>query len=529
MIESPIAKDRAIHMTDEQWLSAIRVHHRDEERHYGNASATGGARQLAQVLQKFTKEYPERFSQLQRLIPTDANPAYVQSILWGLAEAGSVTLEPLQTAVLNAHAREGRPFGEGIARLFERHPEIGRSQSCWDVLVWYILHGEASGNVDTAHADREMVSIEDLLGRRGKLHIRGLNGARGWGLEALSAVLWHVPERRHDVWSLFEDRIANEALISVRCCMPRPLTPMFNEDKDRCAALLEELVSPEGQRPGLAGRVVATLQFPPSWVPPTVARMLAAASQVAANAVAKRLARDPVWLSPLMTYPAINLLPHIVHQIPVIGRRLLSTLLTFGNADMRLVATWLITRASYNDASYVALADSLERSSLDARHLASDIASHSAVEDTYRDRAVRKLLRYFDDDDPKVRSEASEVFRSIPSDRFVEFMVLAQAYLTSKAFETDSFAFLHALEDAQCNVAGLVVAAAERVIIDLEAGGEGAKRRNMDIHQLKDLIKAEYATSENDHALRKRLLDVIDQMLMLELYGMDEITKPHER
>lgn len=530
-IESPIAKDNAVYMTDEQWLSAMRNHHSDEERQYGNGSATGGARQLARVLQQLAKENPERFARLQLRIPADANPAYVQQLLWGLAEAESVSLEPLEAAVLDAHLREGKPYGDCIARLFERHPELGRSQSCWDVLVWYILHGEASDNVDvdTDHADREMMSIEDLLNRGGNLHIRGLNGARGWALEALSAVLWNVPERRRDAWPLFEDRIANEAVLSVRCCMPRPLTPMFNEDKDRCAALLEELVSPDLQRPVFAVRAIAKLQFPSSRVPPIAARILVAAGQVAANAVATRSSADPVWMSPLITHPAINLLPFIVHQVPVIGRRLLSRLLTFGNADMQLVATWHIMRASYNDASYFALADSLEQSSLDARRLSSDIASHSAVEDTYRDRAVKNLLRYFDDDDPKVRNEASDVFRSIPVDRFATFVGLAQAYVTSKAFEADSFAFLHALEGAQCNVAGLVVAAAERVIIDLKAGGEEAKRRHMDIHQLKDLIKTEYGASENDSALRRRLLDVIDQMLILELHGMDEITKSHER
>lgn len=196
---------------------------------------------------------------------------------------------------------------------------------------------------------------------------------------------------------------------------------------------------------------------------------------------------------------------------------------------MRLVATWHITCASYNDSSYVALADTLERSSLNARRLASDIASRAVVEDTYRDRAIRNLLRYFDDDDPMVRKEASGVFRSIPSQQFAPFMGLAQAYVTSKAFETDSFAFLHALQGAHCNVAGLVVAAAEKFIVDLKAGGEAAKGRDMDFHQLKDLIKTEYAASENNPALRKRLLDVIDQMLMLELHGADEITKSHER
>lgn len=291
-IESPIAKGNAVHMTDEQWLSAMRGHHSDEKRYYGNGSAAGGARQLAQVLQQLAKESPERFARLQLRIPADANPAYVQQLLWGLAEAESVALEPLQAAVLDAHAREGEPYGVGIARLFESHPELGRSQSCWDVLVWYILHGEASDNVDvdTDHADKEMVSIEDLLNRGGKLHVRGLNEPRGWALEALSAVLWNVPERRRDAWWLFEDRIANEALISVRCCIPHPLTPMFNEDKDRCAALLEELVSSDVQRPGFAARAMANLQFLPFWVPPIAARMLAAASQVAANAIAALVA-----------------------------------------------------------------------------------------------------------------------------------------------------------------------------------------------------------------------------------------------
>ena len=41
----------------------------------------------------------------------------------------------------------------------------------------------------------------------------------------------------------------------------------------------------------------------------------------------------------------------------------------------------------------------------------------------------------------------------------------------------------------------------------------------MDLHQLKDLIKTEYSASEDDSAMRKRLLDVIDQMVMLQLYG----------
>ncbi|WP_143750632.1 ATP-binding protein [Mesorhizobium sp. WSM4312] len=532
-VESPIDKDSAALMTDEQWLSALQAHNEDNERHYGNGSATGGALQLAQVLQQLTKEHPERFARLQLLIPGNANQAFIRQLLWGLAEAETVELEPLEASVIDAHAREGRPFGEGVVRLIGKHPELGRSQTCWDILVWHIANGDASDSeeIDIDHTERETVSIDMLLDQAGKLYIRGLNGTRGWALEALAAILWHIPERRADSWPLLADRIKAEPKISIRCCIPNPITPMFNEDKVRCAALLETLAEGGGgvQRSRLAAAAIDRLNFPPLWVHLSARRLLTSAGQRLARGSVERQTSHSEWLSPLITHSATNLLPYIVHQVPTVGRRLLSKLLSYGNPNMRLVATWHVICASYNDADYVALADTLENASLDARRLAADIASHSILHDTFRDRAARNLRRYFDDDDKSVRNEAAGLFREIPADQFFAFIDLAKVFVASKAFETNSFALLHALENATCNVSGLVIAAAERVLRELSADRDAANRRDMDIHQINDLIKNEYASSEDDPALRKRLLDVIDQMLMLELYGVDEITRTHER
>jgi len=111
------------------------------------------------------------------------------------------------------------------------------------------------------------------------------------------------------------------------------------------------------------------------------------------------------------------------------------------------------------------------------------------------------------------------VFRSIPPDQFSKFLDPADAYVASRAFDADAFDFLYALEKAKCNVSHQVAAAAEKIIADLKADHEEKKRRDMDLHQLKDLIKTEYSASEDDSAMRKRLLDVIDQMVMLQLYG----------
>ncbi len=95
----------------------------------------------------------------------------------------------------------------------------------------------------------------------------------------------------------------------------------------------------------------------------------------------------------------------------------------------------------------------------------------------------------------------------------------------------DSRAFFYALKKGECNVHELVIASAERLITihGRNEPGRAQPRRHRGIDELQDLLKREYAASENDPELRERFLDVIDKMLELGLYGVDEILKAHER
>jgi hypothetical protein len=58
---------------------------------------------------------------------------------------------------------------------------------------------------------------------------------------------------------------------------------------------------------------------------------------------------------------------------------------------------------------------------------------------------------------------------------------------------------------------------------------EPGSEYHRDLHQLQGLLTREYAASEKDPALRKRLLDVIDKMLEMQLYGTSEILDAHDR
>jgi hypothetical protein len=539
-VPSPIKRERAASMTDAQWLSAIRRYDDDEDRRRGRTFLDGGARQLAGELQHFTKEHPARFSLLLERIPDDANRAYVSHLLWGLAEAGDLSDDIIRRAILNAHGRPDHPYGSDIARLIANQPKVASDPTVFDILVWYVEHGEANvaDDVDSSNTERELVKIDDLLRGAGRLHIRGINGARGHASEALGSVIWQVPQIVEKVWQILERRADDEPLLSVRCCLIRPVVPLFNNDPPRCGALTERLsrgpVTAVVDRPDFLEIAWLRFAFPSGNLPLYISRASIWCSRLVERLVRKygRTAgenNETKWWSPLLTHQGVYLLPYLLRDVPAIGRRLIYRLIVQGDDTSRMVGAWHVFGRSFQDAQYALLADALVNDGDVYRRLIADIASQTVTVDEYRFRAENVLRASFDDEDKQVRSQSANVFRSIKPNEFGRYRTLATQYLQSKAFEAESWAFFHALSDAECRVDDIVIAATEKLMLDIEINGKTGERRSMDLHYLQDIIKKEYSASEADPPLRKRLLDLIDDMLKLELYGVDTIIKAHER
>lgn len=536
-VQSPIKRDRAVHMTDAQWLRAIERYDNDEDRRRGRTFVDGGARQLAGELQHLAKEQPVRSVTLLEKIPDEANQAYVSHLLWGLAEAGDLDENIVRRAILNAHSRPSCPYGSDIARLFEKQPHVAADPAIFEILVWHVENGEANSEdaIDSSNTERELATIDDLLNSGGRLHIRGINGARGWAAEVLGNVIWQVPEVIGKAWRLLERRTIEEPLVSVRCCLMRPAVPLFNDDRERCAALVDSLSrSPTAEMPTSFEKVWLRFVFPSERLPRFIKRASVWCGERVERLARKRRARlaehgESKWWSPLLTHQGVYLLPFLLHSVPATGRRLLYRLVVEGDDTSRMIGAWHIFRRSFQDAQYAPLADALAGDGVIYKRLLADIASHAVTVDEYRYRAESLLRSSFDDDDKQVRSQAADVFRNIKPDEFDRNRQIAEWYLNSKAFESDSWAFFHALDEAECKVDDIIISATERIIDDIERNGSAAGRRSMDLHQLQDIIKKEYASSEDDLDLRRRLLDLIDNMLKLELYGVDTIIKAHER
>jgi hypothetical protein len=319
----------------------------------------------------------------------------------------------------------------------------------------------------------------------------------------------------------------------------KPTVPLYNQDRERCADLVERLArAPTNimtcNQASFLERCWIWLAFPIEKVPTALKR---ASIWIARHL--ERLARREKsdvsenaklkWWSPLLTHQGLYLLSFLLPSVPAVGKRLIFRLIVSGDETSRMIGSWHVFRLEFQNPEYAPLAKALSEGGAVYRRLAAGVASNAVTHAEYRYLAETVLQKSFNDDDKQVRSQAADVFRNIEPQEFQQYRRLAEQYVASRSFEAESFAFFQALQEAECRVDDIVISAAEKLIADIEANGNQAGRRATDLHQLQDIIKREYASSENEPGLRRRLLDLIDKMLSFELYGTDEIIKAHER
>jgi len=491
-VGSPIKRAQCDRMDDSHWLSAIKRYDNDENRRYGHNFIDGGARELARELQEATKKDPARFSNLCLKIPDTAHHSYIEHILWGLAETEAPSDESLAQAVKRAHQHPEKPFGSEIARLVEKHPHIAADSEILEILIWYALNGKVneSEDSDLQNTKRETITIDTLIQRGEKFRICGINDARGWAWEALGSVLWKVSKAENRVWEAIEIALKQETLISVRCCIMKPITPLFNMNKERFSDAIRKLiVLPDGAR----------YQY------------------------------DAARLSPLITHTGIHLFPYIFHWLSELADELVTQLLSGGDETKELIGAWLVFCESFRTSACIDQADKLASVSVNHRRLLASVAADVIKWAENRHRAEALLRKFFSDGDEQVRNQAADVFRNVQAGEVELYQDLAGTFLKSPAFANNGFAVLRMLEDATCDVLVLVIEATQQVIKDIAEKGDQYGRRGTDVHQIQDLLKREYTSSESKPEARKKILDMIDLMLSCEIYGVDSILTAHDR
>ena len=487
-VGSPINQPQCEKMNDSHWLAAIKRYDNDEEIRRGRNVDGGGANELAHLLHEVTKKHPIRFAELSLKIPDKAPTCYIERILSALSETETASDESMIQTVKRAHLHPYKPFGREIAKLIQQHPSIAGDSEILELLIWYALNGEASEeeNLDLQNTKRETITINNLIQRGGSLHNRGVSGTRGLMWEALGSVLWEVPEARPRVWDALDLGLKNEQLISVRCCMMKPLTPLFNLDKPRfCESMRKLIILPD---------------------------------DMSRNS-------DAMHLSPLITDDGIHLFRYIFRWLPELADELVTELLECEDEIKQLIGAWLVFCESFSNDIYIARADQLAVVSPDHRTLLASVTSETLCWTDNQHRAVALLKEFFFDEDEQIRKHAADAFRNIPRTDVEKYRELTETFLKSPALSGNSYAVLDMLKNATCDVLDLVIAVSERFVRDADQD----RRRATDSYHLESIIKHEYTSSESYPVARKKILDLIDLMMSREMYGVDSIVAAHDR
>ena len=97
---------------------------------------------------------------------------YPEAILFGVAET-QASSETLLSAVRYAHSHLNRPFSSGICRIFENHPNLSDDDQAFEILLWYVEHGNAATDAEPEEkrVAQEVVSVDHLT-RGGALQFR---------------------------------------------------------------------------------------------------------------------------------------------------------------------------------------------------------------------------------------------------------------------------------------------------------------------------------------------------------------------
>jgi hypothetical protein len=488
-VPSPIDGEKCEKMDDGDWLLAIEYYDNDPEKRRKRDFMSGGARQLAGQLQHEVKKAPERFAKLGLKIPYSAPTTYFTHLLWGLAEKEDLSEDSIIKLIKYADKHPEKPFSKEIAHLIEKHPHLASNDEVLNILISYALNGIFNKNLtrNITDIENEEITIDKLTQKSKNDYVMGMNSVRGRAWEALGSILWEIPNVEDDVWEAIEVALEKEPEIYVRCCILQPLIPLFNLDKEKFSKAIRKLIEvPNGTE-------------------------------------------DISKLTPLMTNRGIYIFGFMFYLLPELADELVNKFLDSEDENIELIGSWLIYRESFRNEEYISIADKFASKSLKHERLLASLTSKAIKWAENRDRVKSLLESFFYHDDSTVRQFAAKTFRNVPEDEIEKFVDLAETFVKSPAFDDHSSSVLSMIEKANCEVLEIVVQATERLIEKPDSENTPYGKRTTDLHQVQKLLKHEYSSSQKNFEVRVRILDLIDNMLRNELYGVDRIVEAHDR
>lgn len=472
VIGSPIPYDAAQKMTDEQWLKAIAKHDSNETNW---ETFTGGARELSWLLKEETVSHPQRFARLALQLTPEVNVAYTDALLIGFgdAEVGDSTRPLLFEAVRHiaslGQSDNDRFLGTALKKYYREAP-----LDLVQLILDRTLH--APDPVD----DSPVIIRNDTDGQTAaEMHMNGINTARGSLAETLGDLLIYDSHgQRTALVAPYLNELAKDPVLSVRSCVAHTLSASLRYARLEVLKAFEILIQANDCL--LAAEGVQRLmryigKMNPEVIDPVIRRMLAAENgetREAGGAIAALAALE--WERPDFMAQALS-----------------------GDFHVRKGV---------------------------ARITAELTAYTSNTE-----LAVETLIRLMSDDADEVRKEVATVASILCNHPLQPFVKLLTALIDSPSYVHALTQLLFTLEHAPDKIDDLILKASQRFLsvfgndaADIRTGATGHAR-----YVSKLVVRGLAQCQSPTH--RAVLLDVLDQLLELGVYGVNDAIEKSER
>ena len=470
-VKSPIDEGAAERMSDDQWLRAILKYSSEHRIGFSDDGQTGGAWELAGVLEARVKEEPERFARLALRFPADVNSTHLRrtlGVLKDIAISTELKLRVCRKAFDDHPASCGGSITGVIAGVEDALPE-----EAIRMLDWL-----ATQDNDPARELRREGVDGGLAYDGGDILTAGINSTRGqaaWAIRDLILKNEKYVERFRGTI----DRMVNDPSAAVRACVAGALRAVAFRDPALGMSLFLNMDLSEE-------RLLATHD---------VERFIH-------GSLRNRLAE----LRPLIERMLRSSVPEVLQA----GGRAAG------------IAALLHGRATD-------LADQALRADPRGRRGLAEVASAHVANPEFRGWCETRLVALFNDADAEVRREAASCFGNLPDDVLATCKGLIAACCSSRVFEENPFWLLHALEHSREKLPGTTCAVYRRYL-DRMAGTTGDSRTHSlaDAPTVAKLVFRTYQQHPDDEWTQPSL-DLIDLLCLEGIAGAADELETFER
>lgn len=228
----PVPRSAGEHMTDEQWLRALRKYDTEQTNWDGDVP-TGGARELASLLGSVAERQPERFVRLGLTFDETVPAAAFGAVINGVA--GKTDSDSLLELCVHARHLVGTDVGRTVCRAIETAAsEVVEHPALIDLLV---------SCADDPDPRCEAARTGAGLGQEdygGDLLTAGMNSTRGEAALAVGALLRAADTAAQELLPLL-GRLVVDPVVSVRVCAAEAVVALLRHAPETALDLAESL------------------------------------------------------------------------------------------------------------------------------------------------------------------------------------------------------------------------------------------------------------------------------------------------